>query len=391
LLILVNKISAGIRKRNANVDTEWFPLNIIHLNDFHARFEETGVDSGSCKSGQKCVGGYARVVTMVKKLKEENQHLNPIYLNAGDNFQGTLWYNIFRWNVTQYFLNLLPADAMTIGNHEFDHGIAGVVPFLEAIKSPIIITNVNDSLVEQFQEKYTNSTIIERNGRKIGIIGVILQTTDIIAQTGDLKFTRESEAVKEEAKKLKRNGINIIIVLSHCGLEVDKKIAQYGGTDISIIVGGHSHSFLFTGPNPPGTDQPKDNYPIVFTQKSNHRVLIVQASAFTKYLGNITLFYDDEGKVQHFEGAPIYLDSDVPQDPTILEEIKPWKIQVDAFGHKEMGRTDIELTNNGCYYQECSLGNFVTDAYANVVSYIYLITRSYSIPKLSVCRAIQWF
>lgn len=48
----------------------------------------------------------------VKKLIEEQEDLNPIYLNAGDNFQGTLWYNIGRWNVTKEFLNMLPADAM---------------------------------------------------------------------------------------------------------------------------------------------------------------------------------------------------------------------------------------------------------------------------------------
>jgi 5'-nucleotidase len=49
---------------------------------------------------------------MVKKIKAERP--NVLYLNAADNFQGTLWYNVFRWNATQYFLNLLPADAMVI-------------------------------------------------------------------------------------------------------------------------------------------------------------------------------------------------------------------------------------------------------------------------------------
>ncbi len=273
------------------------------------------MDSGLCKEGQKCVGGYARVVTMVKKLRVENQHLNPIYLNAGDNFQGTLWYNIFRWNVTQYFLNLLPADAMTIGNHEFDHGIAGVVPFLETIgeKTPIVITNVDDSSVPSFQKKYTNSTIIERNGRKIGIVGVILETTNKIANTEDLRFTKESETVREEARKLKEQGVNIIVVLSHCGLDVDRVIAKNGGPDIDIIVGGHSHTFLFSGPNPPGTDIPQGGYPVIEKQADGREVLIVQASAYTKYLGNITLFFDDAGNMMDYEGAPIYLDSDIEQ------------------------------------------------------------------------------
>lgn len=49
---------------------------------------------------------------MVRRLLEEQKDYNPIYINAGDSFQGTLWYNIGRWNVTQELLNILPADAM---------------------------------------------------------------------------------------------------------------------------------------------------------------------------------------------------------------------------------------------------------------------------------------
>lgn len=89
---------------------ELFPLSIIHLNDIHARFDETNIYSNTCKEGDFCIGGYARVITKVKELLERRP--NPIYLNAGDNFQGTLWYNIHRWNVTSQMLNLLPADAM---------------------------------------------------------------------------------------------------------------------------------------------------------------------------------------------------------------------------------------------------------------------------------------
>jgi 5'-nucleotidase len=91
---------------------ELFPLSIVHLNDMHARFEEVNSHANTCKSNNSCIGGYARVISMVKELKRTRP--NPLFLNAADNFQGTLWYNVFRWNVTQYFLNLHPADAMVI-------------------------------------------------------------------------------------------------------------------------------------------------------------------------------------------------------------------------------------------------------------------------------------
>lgn len=114
---------------------------------------------------------------------------------------------------------MLKADAMTIGNHEFDHDVEGVVPFLEKITSPVVIANVNDDEEPTFQNKYTKSIVIDKYERKIGVIGAILRTTNTIAKTGKLSFTNEAIAVREEAEKLKNEGVNIIIVLSHCGLD----------------------------------------------------------------------------------------------------------------------------------------------------------------------------
>lgn len=78
------------------------------------RFEEISEKATSCKDGEKCIGGYARAVTVIKELKKTLP--NPIYLNAGDNFQGTLWYSFGRWNVTSQFLNMLKADAIVSFN-----------------------------------------------------------------------------------------------------------------------------------------------------------------------------------------------------------------------------------------------------------------------------------
>ena len=143
-------------------DDDLFPLNIIHLNDFHARFEETNLQTSACKEGERCIGGYARVVSKVKQLLAERTAVNPIYLNAADNYQGTLWYNVHRWNGTSFFLNKVVADAMTIGNHEFDHGVAGIVPFMDVIESPIVVCNIDDSEEPTFAAtKYTKSHILE--------------------------------------------------------------------------------------------------------------------------------------------------------------------------------------------------------------------------------------
>ncbi|CAO1420473.1 unnamed protein product [Diamesa hyperborea] len=338
---------------------ELFPLSIIHLNDMHARFEETNMLSNTCKATDQCIGGYARIVTKIKELLNERK--NPLYLNAGDNYQGTLWYNVHRWNVTSYLLNLLPADVMTIGNHEFDDGIDGVVPFLDTINSPVVIANVDDTNEPRFQNKYKKSIVITKYGRKIGIVGVMIADTP---NTGGMKLLPEVESVRQEAAKLKAEGLNIIIVLSHCGLEIDRDIAQFGGSDIDIIVGGHSHSFLFSGENPPGPDRVVDNYPIVEIQQNGHKVLIVQASAYTKYLGDITLYFNDDGIIQEYTGKPIFMEHSIVPDAAIIEELKPWKEPIDRLGNKFIANVKYDLSSRGCYSNECKMGNLITDAFA---------------------------
>lgn len=212
--------------------------------------------------------------------------------------------------------------------------------------------------------------IIERAGRKIGIIGVILRSTSSISNSGKLRFLDEPASVKEEAQKLKDDGVDIIIVLSHCGVDVDKKIAANGGENIDIIVGGHSHSFLYSGNNPgiPGTVH--GAYPTIVNQTGGHRVLIVQASAYTKLVGDIVVYFDDQGIIQRWEGNPFYLGPEVEKDSDVDDALKPWKIAVDELGNRVIGTTLTDLPQTGCNYRECALGNLIADSYVDSCTYL---------------------
>ncbi|XP_066994562.2 apyrase [Anabrus simplex] len=357
--------SAAGRTVHPRGTSSLFELSIIHLNDFHARFEQTSWSSGVCAEGteETCVGGFPRIYTEVTKLV--NERPNAIFLNAGDNFQGTLWYTLHKWNVTATFLNKLPTDALTLGNHEFDNKIAGVVPFLEHLQAPVVVANINDSLEPTIQGKYNKSVVIERGGYRIGIVGYITSSTPDISSPEKLIFLDEIEAVKSEAANLKAQGVNIIIGLSHAGIEVDRDVAAEV-PDIDVIVGGHSHTLLYTG-TPPGGDVAADVYPVMVRQSSGRLVAIVQAGAYSKWLGNLTAWFDEQGELVAAEGNPILLDKNIQQDAGILQEMVPWKEAMEEMAKQEVGTTKVFLnaSRGACRKGECNIGSFLTDAIVN--------------------------
>ncbi|VEN61869.1 unnamed protein product [Callosobruchus maculatus] len=345
----------GAHQANLLGKNDGFQISVVHINDFHARYLETSNGAGACKSKNSCIGGFSRLYSQIMKMKKENP--DSILLNAGDNFQGTLWYTIGKWNLTQEFMNKLPFDAAVLGNHEFDDGIDGVVPYINSLKYPVVVSNIDDSLEPKLQGTYTKSIVLQRGGKKIGVIGVTVSNCPELSHTGKLKFLPESASVNAEADRLiKQEGVFTNIVLSHAGYDKDLMIAENASEKISLIVGGHTHTFLYTGDNPEGP------YPTVVKSRKGHDVLITQAAAFSKYVGNITVKFNENGDVTGYSGAPILLSHSLPQDENINKELLPWKTLVDAQGQKVIGSTLVSLDQTACQRKECTLGNFITDA-----------------------------
>lgn len=114
---------------------------------------------------------------------------------------------------------------------------------------------------------------------------------------------------------MKEQGVDIVIALTHCGVDVDYRIAKGAAPHVDVIVGGHSHTYMYTVPEggkAPGPDVVKDKYPAV-VETDGHKVLIVQASVYAKYVGDLTVFFDKAGNVAKWQGAPQFLDTDVVQ------------------------------------------------------------------------------
>jgi 5'-nucleotidase len=213
---------------------------------------------------------------------------------------------------------------------------------------------------------YKKSIVIERAGRKIGLVGALLAATVNMTNTENLHILDEIESVKKESERLKNEkGVDIIIVLSHCGLVIDRRMALQSGSAIDVIVGGHSHTFLYSGFPLPSTNVPADKYPIVYEQPGGHKVLIVQAFAYTKYLGDLTVYFDSAGEIRNWEGNPIFLENSIVPDPEIVEAMKPWKAVVDAVAKREIGIVKTTLNQRDCNAKECNIGNFITDAFVD--------------------------
>lgn len=116
--------------------------------------------------------------------------------------------------------------------------------------------------------------------------------------------------MRSESEKLTNDGVDIIVVLSHSGIDVDLKIAQEAGSNIDIVVGGHTHTLMYNG-DPPTADESFYGYPTVVEQTDGHKVLVVQASSFAKYVGDLTVHFDEAGEVVQWIGQPIFLEPNV--------------------------------------------------------------------------------
>ncbi|XP_023941676.2 apyrase [Bicyclus anynana] len=336
-----------------------FELNILHYNDFHAHFDEIALNGSPCTPSQgECIGGYERLYSALRQALEAEP--DSLLFNGGDTFQGTMWYNFLRWNVTLHFMNLLPQhDAHVLGNHEFDNGIEGLLPYLKGLNSPMLGANVNTTFEPELSPYVKNHIVVERKGRKIGIIGILL--TGFTAPIGKVIMEDELEAVRREATLLTEQHVDIIIVLSHVGYATDMRLAALMPPEVDIIVGAHTHTLLYNGAVAPDGSRPAGLYPTVVTQASGHRIPVVQASAYTRYLGDIKLFFDDAGKIVSWEGQPIYLGTSIVKDERMASLIAPWREEVHAEGKEVLSASLTELNRGDCRRRECNIGSWICD------------------------------
>ena len=348
--------SAAALALSTGVAAADYSLTILHTNDFHARFEPISKYDSGCSAEDntegKCFGGWARLVNAVKDARARTN--NSILVDGGDQFQGTLFYTYYKGKVAAEMMNGLAYDGMTVGNHEFDDGPEVLAGFMASVNFPVLMSNADVSGEPALAGKLMKSTVIERGGEKIGLIGLTPQDTPDLASPGkNITFTDPSDAVQGEVDKLTADGVTKIIVMSHSGFAVDKVVAA-NTTGVDVIVGGHSNTLLSNT-----QERAVDVYPVMVGDTA-----IVQAYAYGKFLGELNVTFDDAGVITEAKGEPIIIDGQVAEDDTIVARVSELAGPLEEIRNKVVASADGALEGDRavCRVEECAMGNLIADA-----------------------------
>ncbi len=332
-----------------------YSLTVLHTNDFHARFEPISKYDSTCdaetNAAGECFGGTARLVTSVAEARARSN--NAILVDGGDQFQGTLFYTYYKGAMAAEFMNKLGYDGMTVGNHEFDDGPEVLRGFMDKVSFPVLMSNADVSGEASLADVLQKSTIIERGGEKIGLIGLTPENTDELASPGpNVIFTDSVQAVQGEIDKLTAEGVNKIILLSHGGYSMDQKVAA-GTTGLDVIVGGHTNTLLG---DMEGAEGP---YPTMV-----NGVAILSAYAYGKFLGELNVTFDDDGNIIEAVGQPILIDGQVVEDEPTVARIAELAQPLEEIRNKivAFSADAIDGDRANCRARECSMGNAIADA-----------------------------
>lgn len=344
-----------------------YELNVLHFNDLHSRIEPINRFDSTCSAEDdaegKCFGGIARLKTAIDQRRKDLD--NVLVLSAGDNFQGSLFYSTYKGVAEAEFLDLLGLDANVIGNHEFDDGDDVLARFLDKTTFPTISGNALIGANSPLAGKMPEYIIKDVGGQKVAIIGAVAEDTEELSSPSDaILFMDPVLYLNDAVSKVRAAGATKVIALTHTGIEKDKQIAsEVDGID--LIVGGHSNTFMSNE-----GEKAETPYPVSVTNPSGKQVPIAHAYAYSKYLGEIKIIFDDDGDIKSVSGEPVLIDSQFTPDAAMVARIKELAAPIEKLKNTVVAVTDatIDGDRSNCRARECEMGNLVTDAMLQRVS-----------------------
>ena len=336
-------------------------LTILHVNDVHSA--AAGVnDRGPVYDDTNAVGGLARVTAFVadEKAKAKVQSKAVLALDAGDFWQGTHFFRTGGMPWAREAMRRMPWDAVTLGNHEFDLGCKTLAEYVKILPFPVLAANLEKNPACPLSTVPLPATVVkDLNGVKVGIIGLANdEGKDISEACPNTDFANRTKALERAAAELEKAGVKHIIAVTHVGYEADQALAR-AVPAIDVIVGGHTHSVLGDHPHSEGP------YPTVIAHDDSSKTLVVQAGRSTRYLGRLTVSFDDAGRIVQFKGDLEELVPSLRRDEAMHEFVERSLEAIRADQKRFVGVNTSTLPDglDPCREGDCLSGMATADAF----------------------------
>ena len=337
-------------------------LTLLHSNDLHGDFMTEQIDD-------KLVGGVSMLSGYVDKVRREEDHV--IYAIAGDMFRGSLIDSEYQGISTIEIMNMLAPDIVTIGNHEVDYGLSHLLFIEKCASFPII--NANMYLTLNHTRLFESHKIFRIGGRKVLFIGIL--TEDVLAQTRQERIIGSLVNVEDAAQEVSKicnayqtEDIDFTVLLTHIGIESDKKLAEMldPRNGVDIIIGGHSHTLL--------------SEPVIV-----NGIPIVQAASGTDQIGRFDITVDtDTNSIHSYEWKLIPITPEnCPRNEALEEIILKFHKETEEKYSRILTRF-ADIYTHPQRNRETMLGKIFADAFKKTLDLDLVLVGSGSIrdPKL---------
>jgi len=309
-------------------------------------------------------GSYAQIATYVKDVRKNNK--NVVLVEVGDAIQDNQ-IDVFAKDKKYYkdhpipkVLNEMNYDIFVLGNHEFNFGMKALDEILKDIKAKKLTANF---YYKKNDKRYIDATtIIEKDGVKLGIIGLSTpMSAKFEEDTGnlkDMKFTSPTEEARTQVEKLKAKGVDAIIAVTHMGIDNENNIPDTGMRDvinavdgIDVVIAGHMHK-----------DVPSETI---------KNTLITEPHRYGTVVSEVDLTFDindkKEVKLVKKESKTVPV-KELEADKKIAEIYKPYHEKLRELNNVVIGQTENEMvpqeTKHGvsaAFSKDTGLSSFIND------------------------------
>lgn len=326
-------------------------LTILHINDVHSRHEPVDRRALTCTAGEACYGGTPRLATAVAEQRRaaEADGRAVVLLDAGDQFQGSLFFTAHEGMAELAVQHALGVDAMAVGNHEFDKGPAVLGRYLAAARFPVLSANLAVEAEPALAGRIAPFTLIERGGIRLGVVGLTTREAATSSSPGPaVRFLDPGAALRAAVAAARAQGASTVVALSHLGLAQD-----LGLEGVALVVGGHSHTLL-------SNDEPGALGPAPVRAPGGPAV--VQAACFARYLGRVDLDLAADGSVLALAAGCRHVGLDTPEEPSVAAIVARFAAPLAALRARPVATLAAPFSVTACRIAPCAFGALVAAA-----------------------------